>query len=115
MVDRKIDPFLFMRPDDKERMQMLIKQIKKEKEMSQGNKKGDNSGRKNEVQSGKRWVDTKGLMQYLGRAKPTIYEWVHLGKIKAHRIPGSRLLWFNLDEIDAMRNGEKEKPVDNKG
>jgi len=110
MVDRKIDPFLFMRPDDKERMQMLIKHIKKEKEMSRENKKGDKIEKKNDVQLGRHWVDIKTLSEHIKFAVPTIREWIRLKKdgFPFHRPPGSRSIRFDLDEVDKWMDRKKE-------
>ena len=109
MVDRKIDPFLFMRPDDKERMQMLIKHIKKEKEMFHENKKGDKVEKKNDVQSGRRWVDIEGLVEHTGYKKSAIRYWIGLKQIPYHQRKKGGLIRFDLDEIDKWM---KEKEVD---
>ncbi|MBF0571359.1 MAG: hypothetical protein HQL12_05755 [Candidatus Omnitrophica bacterium] len=73
--------------------------------------KSVSSKKKKEPDSGKRWVNIKFLVKHTGYAEPTLREFVRLGKIPVHKREGSRLLRFDLAEIDEWMDG-KNKAVD---
>lgn len=50
--------------------------------------------------TGSRLVDAKGLAKYLKRPISAVYQMQHKKQITAKRIPGSRRLYYNLDEVD---------------
>lgn len=51
---------------------------------------------------GKRIATAKQLAKYLNRPISAIYQMEHKGQIKASRMPGSRVLYYDLDTIDSM-------------
>lgn len=56
----------------------------------------------------KRFVDVKGVAEYLSFTEPTIRAWIRLGKIPFYKI--GRGVRFDLSEID--RWADKKKCVD---
>ncbi len=55
------------------------------------------------------WLDTTQLSKYLGIERSTIYQYVRELRIPYHKVPGSQLLRFRRDEIDAwMATGRVE-------
>ena len=111
--------------DKRKKFQKVSERISKEKEISPEDKESDedkesnenklaNSGKEKEVGSGKRWVNIKFLIGYAKYAESTLREHVRLGTIPFHRRKGSRLIHFDLDEIDKWLAGEwqNEKAVD---
>lgn len=51
--------------------------------------------------SGKRLADTNGTAKYLKCPRAQVYQLHHKDIIKGKTLPGSRRLYFDLDEIDA--------------
>ena len=105
-------------PHKRKKSQKVSESINKTKEISREESntneepneiKLENSGQENKVDSGKRWVNIKSLAQYTKYAEPTLREFVRLGTIPVHRRKGSRLLSFELGEIDKWMAGEWQK------
>lgn len=53
-----------------------------------------------ELTNGKRFADTNGVAKYLKCPRAQVYQLQHKGVIKGKNLPGSRRLYFDLDEID---------------
>ena len=137
------DPLFFIKPltaDEKKKMQESLrevdkrmgiskqrakvqnvpKSINKSKEMTREDEESnenklEDGGEKKEVQTGRRWADIKVLSKHIKYAEPTIREWIRLNKgFPFHRVPGSRSIRFDLDEVDEWMQGKRgnQKAVD---
>lgn len=53
-----------------------------------------------ELTNGKRFADTNGVAKYLKCPRAQVYQLQHKGVIRGKTLPGSRRLYFDLDEID---------------
>lgn len=60
-----------------------------------------------ELTNGKRFVDTNSVAKYLKCPRAQVYQLQHKGVIKGKTLPGSRRLYFDLDEIDAVLSNHK--------
>ena len=102
---------------ERAKVQNVPKSMNKAKEMPREDEelnenKLEDGGKKNEVQSGKRWADIKVLAKHIKYAEPTIREWIRLNNgFPFHRVPGSRSIRFDLNEVDEWMAG-KNKAVD---
>jgi excisionase family DNA binding protein len=54
-----------------------------------------------------RWLSVEEIAQYLGISKDTVYTWINVKGIPAHKI--GRLWKFKKDEVDAWVRGGKVK------
>lgn len=57
----------------------------------------------------KRIATAQQLAKYLKRPISAIYQMEFKGQIKAQRMPNSRKLYFDLDQIDATLNNSNHK------
>lgn len=54
-----------------------------------------------------RWLSVEEIAQYLGVKKDTIYKWLKVDKIPAHKV--GRLWKFKIEEVDSwVRSGESD-------
>jgi len=52
-------------------------------------------------ESKRSWLTARQIADYLGVKVSTVYSWVSDGRVPYHKIPGSHLLRFYVEEIDA--------------
>lgn len=58
-----------------------------------------------------RWLSVEEICKYLGVSKDTVYKWIDVGGMPAHRL--GRLWKFRKDEVDCwVRSGATSKDSD---
>lgn len=65
--------------------------------------------REGRVASATAWMSPEGAAQHLDISVRRVYEYVRAGSIPFHRLPGSNLLRFHADELDAWVRSDADR------